>query len=36
MKKLILKDGYVSKLNLLETEVAIKVVKDNFERDLAK
>ena len=36
MKKLILKDGYVSKLNLLETEVAIKFVKDNFERDLAK
>lgn len=27
---------YKSKLNLLETEVAIKFVKDNFERELAK
>ena len=27
---------YKSKLDLLETEVAIKFVKDNFERELAK
>ena len=27
---------YKSKLNLLETELAIKFVKDNFERELAK
>ena len=27
---------YKSKLNLLETEIAIKFVKDNFERELAK
>ena len=27
---------YQSKLNLLETEIAIKFVKDNFERELAK
>ena len=36
MKRLILVDNYVSKLNLVETEVAIKYVKDTFERELAK
>ncbi len=36
MKNLILKENYQSKLNLLETEIAIKYVKDTFERDLAK
>lgn len=36
MKRLILKENYQSKLNLLETEIAIKFVKDTFERDLAK
>lgn len=36
MKKLILVEGYESKLNLLETEIAIKYVKDTFERELAK
>lgn len=35
MKRLILKDNYQSKLNLLDTEIAIKFVKDNFERLLA-
>ena len=28
--------GYVSKLSLLETEIAIKFIKDTFERELAK
>ena len=36
MKNLIIKEGYKSKLSLLETEVAIKFVKDTFERELAK
>lgn len=35
MKNLILLDNYKSKLNLLETEIAIKYVKDIFERELA-
>jgi aspartate--ammonia ligase len=29
-------NGYTSKLNLLETEKGIKLIKDNFERQLAK
>ena len=36
MKTLILKENYHSYLNIIETEVAIKLVKDTFERDLAK
>lgn len=36
MKKLYLLENYESKLNLLETEIAIKFVKDTFERELAK
>lgn len=36
MKRLILKEGYEPKLNLLQTEIAIKFVKDTFERELAK
>ena len=36
MKNLILKENYHSYLNIIETEVAIKLVKDTFERDLAK
>ncbi|MDE7263774.1 MAG: aspartate--ammonia ligase [Anaeroplasmataceae bacterium] len=35
MKRLFLLKDYTSKLDLLETEKAIKFVKDNFERDLA-
>ena len=35
MKNLILLKNYKSKLNLLETEIAIKFVKDLFERELA-
>lgn len=35
MKKLILPDNYKSELGLLDTEIAIKFVKDTFERDLA-
>lgn len=36
MKTMVYKEGYVSKLSLLETEVAIKFVKDIFEAELAK
>lgn len=36
MKRLLLPQNYASKLSLLETEIAIKYVKDTFERDLAK
>ena len=32
----IVKDGYKSELDLLETEIAIKYIKDNFERDFAE
>ena len=35
MKKLLLPDNYKSELGLLDTEIAIKFVKDTFERDLA-
>ena len=35
MKRLFLIDNYVSKLDLMETEIAIKYVKDIFERELA-
>lgn len=34
--RLILPDNYKSDLNILETEIAIKTVKDNFERNLAE
>lgn len=36
MKHLILKENYESKLSLIETELAIKFVKDNFERELSR
>ena len=36
MKRLIIPKNYKSKLNLLETEIAIKYVKDTFERALAE
>ena len=36
MKKNIVIDGYQPSLNLIETEVAIKLVKDTFERKLAE
>jgi aspartate--ammonia ligase len=36
MKRLIVKENYNSILNLMETEIAIKYVKDTFERKLAK
>ncbi len=35
MRNLILKENYQSKLDLIETEVAIKFIKDNFEKFLA-
>lgn len=35
MRNLILKENYTSKLSLLETEIAIKYVKDTFEQTLA-
>ena len=36
MEHLIIPDGYISPLTIRETEVAIKEVKDHFERALAK
>ena len=36
MKNLILLENYKSKLSLIETEIAIKFVKDIFERELAR
>ncbi|MGM9971044.1 MAG: aspartate--ammonia ligase [Anaeroplasmataceae bacterium] len=36
MKNIIIKDGYQSKLNLIDTEIAIKFVKDTFELELQK
>jgi len=33
---IIVKEGYKSELDLLETEIAIKYIKDNFERDFAE
>ena len=36
MKRLFLVDNYVSKLDLMETEIAIKFVKDLFEKELAE
>ncbi len=36
MERLIIPQGYESKLDIRETEVAIKLVKDFFERELAK
>jgi len=35
-KKLILPQGYKSPLGVIETEVAIKLIKDTFERELAE
>lgn len=36
MSKTIIPEGYVSKLDLIETEVAIKLIKDTFERTLSE
>ena len=36
MEHLIIPDGYSSPLTIRETEVAIKEIKDHFERSLAK
>lgn len=36
VENLILPERYFSKLNIMETEIAIKLVKDTFERSLAK
>ena len=35
MEHLIIPDGYASPLTIRETEVAIKEIKDHFERSLA-
>ncbi|MEG0852449.1 MAG: aspartate--ammonia ligase [Angelakisella sp.] len=35
-RRVIIPDRYLSKLDVLETEIAIKLVKDTFERELAK
>ena len=36
LQKLILPDHYTSKLDILNTEIAIKLVKDTFERELGE
>lgn len=36
MNKCVIPDGYKSPLNLIETEVAVKMIKDTFERRLAE
>lgn len=36
IEKLIIPKGYESKLDIMETEIAIKVLKDKFEKELAK
>ncbi len=36
MEKLVVRKGYKSKLSLIETEIAIKFVKDTFQVELAK
>lgn len=36
MKNIIINENYKSKLDLIDTEIAIKYVKDTFERELAK
>ena len=35
-QKLIVPQGYKSELDLMETEVAIKVLKDKFEKELSR
>ncbi len=35
-EKLVFPEGYQSSLNVLETEIAIKLIKDTFERELAR
>lgn len=35
-RRVLIPDSYFSKLDVIETEVAIKLVKDTFERELAK
>lgn len=36
MSKIIIPENYHPHLNLIETEVAIKMIKDTFERRLAE
>ena len=36
MRRVIVKENYKSLLNLIETEKAIKLVKDTFELELSK
>ena len=36
MKKLVVKENYSSKLDIYQTQVAIKLIKDYFEKELAK
>ncbi|MGL5257319.1 MAG: aspartate--ammonia ligase [Proteocatella sp.] len=36
IEKLLIPKGYKSKLDIMETEIAIKVLKDKFEKELAK
>lgn len=36
VEQLIIPEGYKSKLDIMETEIAIKILKDKFEKELAK
>ena len=36
VKNLMLPEHYFSKLDIMETEIAIKLAKDTFERELAR
>jgi aspartate--ammonia ligase len=36
IESLIIPEGYISKLSLLETQIAIKKIKDFFENELSK
>ena len=36
MASIIIPEGYTSRQNIMETEIAIKLIKDFFERELSK
>ena len=36
MSSIIIPEGYTSRQNIMETEIAIKLIKDFFERELSK
>ena len=36
MSSIIIPEGYTSRQNIMETEIAIKLIKDFFEKELSK